>query len=81
VNPDLRSASVAIVVADAWQGKGIGARLFGMLVDAAAAHGIERLEGEMLADNTAMRRLAARFGFTIRPDHESADTCLLEKTL
>jgi hypothetical protein len=38
-------------------------------------------EGETLADNTAMWRLAARFGFTIRPDPESADTCLLEKTL
>jgi acetyltransferase len=81
MNPDLRSASVAIVVADVWQGKGIGARLFGMLVDAAAARGVERLEGEMLADNTAMRRLATRSGFTIRLDPESADTCLVEKTL
>jgi hypothetical protein len=26
MNPDVRSASIAIVVADEWQGKGIGAR-------------------------------------------------------
>ena len=81
MNPDVRSASVAIVVADEWQRKGIGTRLFGMLIDAARARGIERLEGEMLAENSAVRALVTRFGFTIRADPESADICLIEKML
>lgn len=81
MTPDVRSATVAIVVADEWQGKGIGARLFGMLIDAARARGIERLEGEMLAENSAVRALVTRFGFTIRADPKDADICLIEKTL
>ncbi|HEY6098577.1 MAG TPA: GNAT family N-acetyltransferase [Anaeromyxobacter sp.] len=79
--PDGRSASIAIVVADEWQRRGIGARLFGTLIDAARARGIERLDGEMLAQNAAVRALVTRFGFTIRTDPESADICLIEKTL
>jgi acetyltransferase len=81
MTPDMRSATIAIVVADEWQGKGIGTRLFGMLIDAARGRGIERLEGEMLAENSAVRALVTRFGFTIRPDPESADICLIEKRL
>jgi acetyltransferase len=81
MNPDARSAGVAIVVADEWQRKGIGARLFGMLIDAARDRGIERLDGEMLAENSAVRALVTRFGFTIRPDPESGELCLIEKTL
>lgn len=80
-DPDVRSASFAIVVADEWQRKGIGARLLGMLIDAARARGIERLEGEMLAENAAVRALLTRFVFTIRADPESADTCLVWRTL
>lgn len=81
MTPDVRSATIAIVVADEWQGKGIGGRLFEMLIEAARARGIERLEGEMLAENSAVRALVTRFGFTIRADPESSDVCLIEKTL
>ena len=52
-----------------------------MLVEAARARGIERLEGEMLAENAAVRALVTRFGFTIAADPESAEVCLLEKIL
>jgi acetyltransferase len=78
---DGRSADVAIVVADAWQGRGIGARLFGLLVDTARARGLHRLAGETLAENTAAIALVTRFGFTTHRDPDDASLLLLEKIL
>jgi acetyltransferase len=81
VKADPESAHVAIVVADAWQGRGIGARLFELLIEAARARGIARLEGELLAENVPARSLMARLGFSIRRDPDSPDLCLVEKSL
>ncbi|ABS27360.1 GNAT family N-acetyltransferase [Anaeromyxobacter sp. Fw109-5] len=75
---DPETAHVAIVVADAWQGRGIGARLFRMLIAAARARGITRLEGEVLHENTSALALMERLGFSIRRDPESPDLCLIE---
>jgi acetyltransferase len=78
---DRDSAHVAVVVADAWQGRGIGGRLLRMVVEAARARGIVRLEGEILAENTAVRALLERIGFSFRRDPESADVLLIELKL
>lgn len=50
-------AEYAIVVADAWQGRGIGRLLTSELAVAAFRHGIRRWTATMLFDNTAVRRL------------------------
>jgi hypothetical protein len=42
---------------------GLGALLLGMLADSAAAQGIRRLSGDVLADNEAMCRLLKRSGW------------------
>ncbi|WP_242332920.1 MULTISPECIES: bifunctional acetate--CoA ligase family protein/GNAT family N-acetyltransferase [Anaeromyxobacter] len=81
IKADPETAHVAIVVADAWQGKGIGARLLRMLIAAARARGILRLEGEVLHENTTALELMARVGFSIRRDPESPDLCLIEMSL
>jgi acetyltransferase len=81
VRVDPESAQVAIVVADEWQGRGIGARLLELLMEAARARGLVRLEGEVLAENTAVRALLSRLGFSFRRDPESADVLLIEKAL
>jgi acetyltransferase len=78
---DAETADVAIVVADAWQGQGIGGRLFRMLIDAARARGIARLEAEVLRENAGALALLARLGFSIRRDPESPDLCLGELSL
>jgi RimJ/RimL family protein N-acetyltransferase len=57
----------ALLVADAWQRKGIAARLLRNLVGVARAAGLERIEGEILADNLGMRHLLAKLGFAIGP--------------
>lgn len=53
----------AIVVADAWQGRGVGRLLLERLVDVARRHGVRRLSGITLATNMAMLSLARVLGF------------------
>jgi len=66
MNPDGESCEFALVVADAWQRKGIGSRMLSVLMDAARARGIRVMEGQVLAENTAMLSLVRRFGFRVR---------------
>jgi acetyltransferase len=61
------SCEFALVVDDAWQRNGIAARLLRNLMDVARAAGIERIEGEILADNLAMRHLLDKLGFAFGP--------------
>ena len=58
-------AEVAIVVLDAYQGRGIAPLLLDALATTARANGIERFEGEILAHNEAMLKVARRLGVTI----------------
>jgi acetyltransferase len=73
------TADVAIVVGDAWQGKGIGRRLLVRIIDIARSRGIFRLEGEMLAENEPIRRLLASLGFSFHRDPDGGDLLLFER--
>lgn len=59
------TAEFAIVIADAWQGRGLGLRLMQRLIEAARAHGLRRLVGTTLSDNTGMLQLARHLGFVL----------------
>jgi RimJ/RimL family protein N-acetyltransferase len=54
-SPD--TGEVAIVVADALQGKGVGTRLVTRLAELAVAQGITRFRAVMLSENLAIQRL------------------------
>ena len=58
---DAGRAEVAFVIEDRWQGRGLGTVLFNDLVAAAEARGIREFSAEVLADNTRMLDLIARF--------------------
>jgi len=68
----------AIVVSDAWQRRGIGARLLGKLLDVAGRAGIPRIVGYTFATNEAMKGLARKAGFTVRSDPDDASLAILE---
>jgi acetyltransferase len=73
IGSDGDSCEFAIVVADAWQGKGIGAALMAALTDAARHRGLRRIEGFVLHNNERMLRFMQRLGFEARvyPDDPS----------
>ncbi len=68
---DGESAEVAVAIADAWQGRGLGSLLIRRIACSAIAAGVTRLTGDVLASNHAMLQLARRAGFevTLNPDH------------
>jgi len=69
-NPDGESCEFAIVVADAWQGKGLARRLMGILIDTARSRGLKYMNGDFLAENTRMIQFVASLGFVLSPHPE-----------
>jgi acetyltransferase len=66
MNPDQRSCEFALVVADVWQGLGIGTHMMQSLMQVARGRGLRLMEGEVLSDNSNMLALMRRLNFTIR---------------
>jgi acetyltransferase len=60
---DAGSCEVALVVADAWQGRGLGYLLMDRLLQSARAAGIERAIVDILCGNDAMLAVARRYDF------------------
>src|SRR5262245_46355774 len=65
-------AEFAIVLADDWQGRGLGRKLLTNLLDAAKREGVRRLVGSTLSSNSGMLALARRLGFQLARDPDSA---------
>jgi acetyltransferase len=72
---------IAVAVADDMQGRGLGARMMSMLLDAASLAGYLRAVGDVLPENGAMIALARRLGFRISINPEDADLLRVELPL
>lgn len=70
------AAELAIVVADAFQGRGIGSRLVCGAGEEARRLGIRRLTASTYADNARMRRLLLHLGWPVERD--AIDACVEE---
>lgn len=70
----------AIVIADAWQGRGIGWRMLEKLIAVARAREIPQMYGDILTGNHAMLRMVRRLGFKItrHPDDASISRAVLD---
>jgi GNAT superfamily N-acetyltransferase len=62
-------AEVAFVVADAWQGQGVGTTLFREIAHRARAVGVLRLRAETLVDNRRMLEVFKRSGYAMSTSH------------
>jgi len=69
-NPDRTSAEFAIVVADAWQGRGVARVLMHGLIVCAKRRGFEQLEGAILRVNEPMLAFVRALGFSLKDDPE-----------
>jgi acetyltransferase len=65
-------ADFAVLVADHWQGVGVGRQLVSGLLAVARASGLLRMEGDVLSENRAMLQLLQGAGFRLQRDRESA---------
>src|SRR4051812_9430235 len=57
------AAEVAVTVADAWQGRGLGTLLTALLIERARAEGVVRLRAVTLDENHRARRMLKTGGF------------------
>ena len=69
---DGRGCEFAIVVADAWQKRGVASHLMRALIAAAREHGFTQMHGDVLSDNVRMLSWMGRLGFLVRPHPDDA---------
>lgn len=81
MNPDGSTCEFALVVADAWQGKGLGTRLMNELMHAARLRGFRELNAEVLADNANMLELMDNLGFSTEVHAEDVSLRVVRKAL
>ena len=67
----------AVAVVDAWHGRGVARLLLETLMREARIRGFARMEGYILASNSAMRGLATRLGFSTHESPEGPSVCLV----
>ena len=79
--PGTRRAECAIVVADGWQGQGLGTELMRTLATAALARDIDCLEGTTLAENQRIAAWGRRFGFSVHTEPNSGGLVVIKMDL
>lgn len=75
------TAEFAVVVADEWQGRGIGRELLRHLFDVAEESGFARIEGIVLRANKNMLLLCRHLGFTVSHYPDDAGLVYVGKEL
>ena len=69
---DGESGEFALVIADAWQGRGIGRKMLEKLAAVAKRRGLLRLYGDTLSTNRPMLELAKSLGFALERHPEDS---------
>ena len=71
-------AEIAFTVADAYQGRGIGAFLMGALAVAARYDGVERFSARVLPENSSMREILDGYGARWQGDDPGVITTVID---
>jgi acetyltransferase len=80
-NPDQASCEFSLVVADDFNGKGLGSRLMESIMEVARERGLAEIDGLVLSNNAGMLKLMRGLGFTIKPFPEDPDFRLVTRAL
>ena len=81
VRDETGDAEFAIVLADDWQRRGLGAHLMHVLIAAAKEAGVKTLSGITSSTNAGMLTLARRLGFAVAREPGDATVSRLSLTL
>lgn len=76
-DPDRKTGEFAVLVGDAWQGKGIGSKLLEKCLSIAERQGFKTIHGVVLKENKNMIALGKKLGFEIKRDSDSGDNRLV----
>ena len=68
LDADARNGEYAVIVRSALKGRGLGWLLMRRIIEYARSIGLERVRGQVLAENTTMLRMCAELGFHIGDD-------------
>ncbi|MBV8621619.1 MAG: bifunctional acetate--CoA ligase family protein/GNAT family N-acetyltransferase [Curvibacter sp.] len=80
-NPDQTSCEFSLVVADDFNGKGLGSRLMECIMDVAREKGLAEIDGLVLANNHGMLKLMRSLGFAVKPFPEDPEFKLVTHAL
>jgi acetyltransferase len=80
-NPDQSSCEFSLLVADDFNGKGLGSRLMLSIMDVAREKGLSEIEGLVLANNASMLKLMKGLGYSVKPFAEDPDFKLVTHAL
>lgn len=81
ISIDGENCEFAVVVADAWQGKGVAQKLMDSLIDSARGRGLKSMTGDVLSDNHNMLSLARKLGFSVKTSFEDSSITTISKKL
>lgn len=80
-DPAGNSCEFALIVTEAWQGRGLGTALLLALLRAAREGGYAEIHAEVLAENTPMLELLRYLGFDIQAHPQDSALCLVRRSL
>jgi acetyltransferase len=80
MTPERDTAEFAVIVADPWQGKGLGKKLIERVVGIAKENGVRSLYGDVLFENQRMIALAKKIGFNLLGPEEGIMRVELDPT-
>jgi acetyltransferase len=66
--PGSDEAQFAVLVSDAFQGRGLGTELLRRLLEAGRAEGLRRITAEILLENFSMQKICKKLGFQLEHD-------------
>jgi len=66
IEPDKKTGEIAVIVADPWQGLGLGSKMMDYMIELCKDKKLETIYGVMLSDNYQAINLMKKMGFTIK---------------
>ena len=80
-NANYDTAEYAVLVRSDVKGRGIGWLLMQTILEYARSEGLQRVEGQVLNENTTMLTMCRKLGFAIAPDPNDAGSCVVRLEL